>query len=479
MKATDAIKRSTLNALVDYITEDPEPHIEKIMSMLDTVLPESLFPTQRQAFKGAIERKDNWYQLIMRIMDLNPEVRNALIKTFLVEGNLLAWPVQEKMREKHQCNIPWAILLDPTSACNLHCTGCWAAEYGNKLNLSFDDIDSIIEQGKELGVHVYIYTGGEPLVRKKDVIALCEKHADCTFLSFTNATLIDEDFCQDMLRVKNFVPAISVEGFEQATDARRGEGTYAKVTHAMELLKQHGLPFGVSCCYTSQNASSIASEAYFDWMVEQGVLFCWIFTYMPVGVNAPTDLMASAEQRKDLYRFVRDMRSKKPLFTLDFWNDGEFVGGCIAGGRRYLHINAAGDVEPCVFAHYSNANIHDVSLLEALKSPLFMAYYENQPFDGNLLRPCPILDNTGRLADMVDATGARSTDLEHEENAHDLCAKCASAAAEWKPVAESLWNDPDDAQFAKRHDPAQGMAVTDLEKFERLGRTDTHTMPFA
>ena len=200
---------------------------------------------------------------------------------------------------------------------------------------------------------------------------------------------------------------------------------------------------------------------------------------MPVGVNAPTDLMASAEQRKDLYRFVRDMRSKKPLFTLDFWNDGEFVGGCIAGGRRYLHINAAGDVEPCVFAHYSNANIHDVSLLEALKSPLFMAYYENQPFDGNLLRPCPILDNTGRLADMVDATSARSTDLEHEENAHDLCAKCASAAAEWKPVAESLWNDPDDAQFAKRHDPAQGMAVTDLEKFERLGRTDTHTMPFA
>ena len=282
-----------------------------------------------------------------------------------------------------------------------------------------------------------------------------------------------------MLRVKNFVPAISVEGFEQATDARRGEGTYAKVTHAMELLKQHGLPFGVSCCYTSQNASSIASEAYFDWMIEQGVLFCWIFTYMPVGVNAPTDLMASAEQRKDLYHFVRDMRSKKPLFTLDFWNDGEFVGGCIAGGRRYLHINAAGDVEPCVFAHYSNANIHDVSLLEALKSPLFMAYYENQPFDGNLLRPCPILDNTGRLADMVDATGARSTDLEHEENAHDLCAKCASAAAEWKPVAESLWNDPDDAQFAKRHDPAQGMAVTDLEKFERLGRTDTHTMPFA
>lgn len=118
-------------------------------------------------------------------------------------------------------NIPGAILLDPTSACNLHCTGCWAAEYGNKLNLSFDEIDSIIQQGKELGVYMYIYTGGEPLVRKKDLIALCEKHHDCQFLSFTNATLIDEEFADEMLRVKNFIPAISVEGFESATDGRR------------------------------------------------------------------------------------------------------------------------------------------------------------------------------------------------------------------------------------------------------------------
>ena len=307
-------------------------------------------------------------------------------------------------------------------------------------------------------------------MRKRDVITLCERHPDCAFLSFTNATLIDEDFCQDMLRVKNFIPAISVEGFEGATDARRGDGTFGKVVAAMHLLKQHGLPFGVSCCYTSQNASSIASEEYFDWMIEQGALFCWIFTYMPIGVDAPTDLMASAEQREALYHFVRDMRDKKPLFTLDFWNDGEFVGGCIAGGRRYLHINAAGDVEPCVFAHYANANIRDVSLLDALRSPIFMAYYEQQPFNDNYLRPCPTLDNAGILADMVDRTGAHSTDLQHAEDAHDLCAKCAPAAEEWAPVAERLWTDPDDPLYQKRQDPGQGLGDTDKSKLERLGR---------
>ena len=276
-------------------------------------------------------------------------MRDDLLKTFVIDANLLAWTQQEKSRKKYECNIPWAILLDPTSACNLHCTGCWAADYGNALNLSYDDIDSIITQGKELGVHIYIYTGGEPLVRKKDLIKLCEAHPDCAFLCFTNATLIDEEFCQEMIRVKNFVPAISAEGDEASTDSRRGEGTYQKVDEAMDLLRSHGLPFGVSICYTSVNSDSVTSEEYIDWLIDKGALFAWIFTYMPVGKDSPTDLMPTPEQREKLYLFNDKMRQTKPLFTLDFQHDGEYVGGCIAGGRRYLHINAAGDVEPCVF----------------------------------------------------------------------------------------------------------------------------------
>ena len=471
MKATDQIKRAALDKTLDYFLKDPEANTVKIMDLLDKVAPADLFPSQRAAFRNAIDQQNNWYQLIMKIMDLNPAVRDDLVKTFVIDGNLMAWPKQEAMREKHQCNIPWAVLMDPTSACNLHCTGCWAAEYGHKENLTLEELDSIIRQGKELGTYVYIYTGGEPLVRKRDLIALCEQHPDCTFLSFTNATLIDEDFCQDMLRVKNFIPAISVEGFEEATDGRRGQGTYAKVAAAMGLLREHGLPFGVSCCYTSANAESIASEEFFDWLIDQGALFCWIFSYFPVGAGSPASLMATAVQREHLYHFVRKMRATKPLFTLDFQNDGEFVGGCIAGGRRYLHINAAGDVEPCVFAHYANANIREVSLLDALRSPIFMEYYEGQPFNDNLLRPCPIYENSGRLTEMVKRSGAHSTDLQHEETAADLCAKTEKACEEWKPVAERLWGDPDDPQFAKRHDPGQGMADTDKAKFARMGRT--------
>ncbi|MGN0658391.1 MAG: radical SAM protein [Emergencia sp.] len=139
-------------------------------------------------------------------------------------------------------------------------------------------MDSIIRQANELGCFFFLFSGGEPLVRKDDIIRLCEAHPDCQFTAFTNATLIDDAFAREMLRVKNFIPAISVEGFEEATDFRRGEGTFRKVEKAMELLKSMRLPFGVSCCYTSRNAEVIGSEEYFDQMVRWGARFCWLFT---------------------------------------------------------------------------------------------------------------------------------------------------------------------------------------------------------
>lgn len=470
MNPVDFAKRTAANKLIDYLLEDPEKNMASVMDKINALVPESLFPSQRRAFTRAIEEKNNWYQLLMRITSLNPEVASPLIKTFLVDANLIAWGRQEHMREKYQCNIPWAILLDPTSACNLHCTGCWAADYGHSLNLSFDDIDSIITQGKQLGVHVYIYTGGEPLVRKRDLIRLCEKHPDCAFLCFTNATLIDEAFCAEMVRVKNFVPAISAEGDELSTDARRGEGVYQKIDAAMDLLRSFGLPFGVSCCYTSANAASVASEEYFDWLISKGALFAWIFTYMPVGHDADVSLMPTPEQREHLYRFNTRMRAEKPLFTLDFQHDGEFVGGCIAGGRRYLHINAAGDVEPCVFVHYSNANIHDESLLDCLRSPIFMAYYENQPFNDNFMRPCPMLENPECLEAMVHETNAVPTDLVYKESVEELCGKCTEAAKAWAPVAERIWTDRADERAQGRTRTYMGMADTDIAKFERQGR---------
>lgn len=428
-----------VNKALSYIEDNPDENLPKLMEMVDKISPDGWYEGQRAAIRTVIQEKNNWYQLILRLYELDPGVRKAFFQNFLFNASLKGSAIQEDSMKKYGCNIPWAILLDPTSACNLHCTGCWAAEYGKQLNLSLETIDSIIRQGKELGTYMYIYTGGEPLVRKKDLIKICEMHPDCEFLAFTNATLIDEEFCQDMLRVKNFVPAISLEGFEEANDSRRGQGIYQKVKEAMELLKSHSLPFGISTCYTSRNYSDVTSEKFFDYLIESGALFVWFFHYMPVGNSAVTELLPTPEQREEVYHRIRQFRNSKAIFSMDFQNDAEYVGGCIAGGRRYLHINAKGDVEPCVFIHYSNANIHEASLLDALKSPLFMAYHDNQPFNKNMLRPCPMLENPERLREMVKATGAVNTDYESPESVDHLCDKTTPYADTWKETADKLW----------------------------------------
>ena len=446
MKLMDKAKQAALAAAVktglSYLEKDPEVNIPKLMELVDKFVPDGWYESQRNAIRNAIQDKDsNWYKLILRIYELDPGVREAFFTNFIINASLKGSALQEETAEENNCNVPWAILLDPTSACNLHCTGCWAAEYGHKLNLDFDTICSIVEQGRKMGTYMYIYTGGEPLVRKKDLMRICEKYPDCEFLSFTNGTLIDEEFCQEMLRVKNFVPAISLEGSEEANDGRRGEGVYQKVMHAMELLKAHKLPFGVSTCYTSANVDSVSSEEFFDHIIDCGALFVWFFHYMPTGNDAVVELMPNPQQREKMYHKIREYRSTKAIFSMDFQNDAEYVGGCIAGGRNYLHINPNGDVEPCVFIHYSSANIKEVTLLEALKQPLFMAYRDNQPFNNNHLRPCPMLENPEYLRNMVKKCNAKSTDLQSLEEVDHLCDKCTLYAHNWADVADKLWEE--------------------------------------
>lgn len=443
MSVSTKIKAAAIKQVYGYLDKDPEQNIPKLMAKLSNLDSEGGISGQLKTINKAISDPDgNWFNFIKSLWtDIDAGQRKALVDSAVVNASIIGNPMAIKLQEKYQCNIPWAILMDPTSACNLRCTGCWAAEYGHKMNLSLDELESIIRQGKELGTYVYLYSGGEPLTRKKDLITLCERHPDCAFLTFTNGTLIDDEFADEMLRVKNLVPAISVEGFEDSTDERRGDGVYKKVLEAMERLKKRKLLFGISCCYTSHNTDIIGSEEYFDSMIAMGAKFAWFFTYMPIGADAVPELIATAEQRKFMYEQIQRFRKTKPIFTIDFWNDGDAVGGCVAAGRGYLHINANGDVEPCAFIHYSDSNIREKTLLEAYQAPLFQAYRKAQPFNDNMLRPCPVLDNPGALTKIVDESHANSTDMLKPEFACEYCKKCENAAQSWAPVADKLWEE--------------------------------------
>ena len=442
-KAARAAYGTAIDAVLKHVKKDREKGLLELVDLTEKYMGDNFQKENYEATRKMIQDPDNkWVKYVNNLIDeLDPYVIRQTALNLGYEAAFYGTKTIREMRKKYDCNIPWLILMDPTSACNLHCTGSWAAEYGNRLNLTYDDLDSVITQGKELGIYFYMYTGGEPLVRKDDIIKLCKKHNDCAFHAFTNGTLVDEAFCEQMKEVGNLSLSISLEGFEEVNDLRRGAGVYEKVLHAMDLLKASGQIFGTSICYTSKNIETVTSDEFLDMIIEKGCRFTWYFHYMPVGNDAAPELLPSPEQRTGVYEKIRHYRATKPLFAMDFQNDAEYVGGCIAGGYRYLHINANGDIDPCVFIHYSDSNIREKTLLEALRSPMMMAYHRNQPFNDNMLRPCPMLENPQKLREMVSTAGAHSTDLQSPESAEHLCSKCDHYAEHWKPVADKLWEE--------------------------------------
>lgn len=434
------------NILFRYIYKNPKKNMLKLVKVGKTfagkMYPESTFT---KPIEIITDETNIWHEYLFRgIEDIDHDFLRKAVLTFAIDAGLIGTSTLRRKREEEHCNIPWVVLMDPTSACNLKCKGCWAAEYGHKSNLTLDEMRKIVTESKALGTHFFMFTGGEPLIKKKEILTLARENSDCIFLAYTNGTLVDDKFCEDIKACGNFGLALSIEGNEETNDTRRGTGAYQKTLDAMKLLKKHKCLFGASVCYTSQNYEAVTSDEFYDMLIENGAKYAWYFHYMPVGSDADTSLLLSPTQREHVYREIRkkrDGKTGKPIFTVDFQNDAEFVGGCIAGGRNYFHVNSEGDVEPCVFIHYSDSNIREKSIIECLKSPLFREYYKGQPFNDNMLRPCPMLENPQALRSIVNKSGAKSTNLLKEESVEELCSKCDDYARLWAPKAKEIWEE--------------------------------------
>ena len=192
-----AAERKAVEVVIDGLFKSAKNSKDKrqtyltFMGWAEKFFGDKAFPQDKvEQVKKAIQDPDNkWMKFIDQIIDeTNPQFAKMTLLNLGYEAFLRGTKTIRANREKYNCNIPWLILFDPTSACNMHCEGCWSGTYGHKNNLSYEDMDKIITQGKELGVYLYLMTGGEPMVRKKDILKLMEKHHDCYFAAFSNST---------------------------------------------------------------------------------------------------------------------------------------------------------------------------------------------------------------------------------------------------------------------------------------------------
>ena len=278
--------------------------------------------------------------------------------------------------EKKGKNIPIFLIASITSSCNLHCTGCYSranhacSDDAPMNQLSGDEWEDIFNQAKDLGISFIVLAGGEPMLRE-DVIVKASQFDEILFPIFTNGTMLNDDYLKLFDENRNLVPILSIEGNEEVTDSRRGEGVYNQLLNSMELMKRNNIVFGASLTFTKGNLSNLLSRDYINELRDFGAKVIFFIEYVPVSEET-IDLAPGDDERDLLLEEIELLRNEyDDMLFLSFPGDEKTSGGCLAAGRGFFHINSHGGAEPCPASPYSDINVRDSSLLEALDSKLF------------------------------------------------------------------------------------------------------------
>lgn len=438
-----AAKKTIVNTVVGYLDKDPEKNVDKIFNTIRLLTKD----------KSALTQIDHVYKYYKNdkskhdfIQDILKNTDNKCLKkfftNFFANANWYAGPKRQKYLDDENTKVPFVMLLSPSMRCPLHCKGCYASSYSKKDDIPPEEVDRIIGEARDLGIYYIIILGGEPFFNDY-LLDIYEKYDDVMFTPFTSGLLLNEKIADRLKKCGNVIPMLSIEGFEKDTDDRRGQGTYKKVLEAMDLLHERGILFGVSSAVTRTNINTVLSDEFTDMLIEKGSKMSWYFLFMPVnGDDRDFDMMLTAEQRDLLGKRSKEIRASKPYFTIDFFNDAPYVGGCIAG-KYYFHVNSKEDVEPCIFSHFSTVNLKGKHLIDAFRDPFFKKLRSIQPYNKNMLRPCMMIDNTDVIINVCKETGAKPDDFGADKMIHNSVfhEKITKSANEFAPYAEKAWKE--------------------------------------
>jgi MoaA/NifB/PqqE/SkfB family radical SAM enzyme len=359
----------------------------------------------------------------------HPNVRRRMVENLFGHAFLRG---DEKRRWacEHLGDFPTVMVVSPTMRCNLRCQGCYSFNYDREDAISTQRLDRLYTEAEALGIHMIVLSGGEPYLRE-DTLDLFASHPRQIFMTYTNGTLLaDHRLAWRLAELGNVIPCVSVEGFQEETDARRGKGTYRKLTRAMRDMREAGLLFGFSATPMRSNNELLLTDQFVEHYTQLGCKVGWYFSYMPVGREPDLSLMPTPAQR--LYRFhrIRAIRERYDILAADFWCDGMLTGGCLSGGRTYFHVNAQGGVEPCVFHQFSTDSILDKSLVDCLAGAYLRDVRTRLREVENPLRPCPVIDNPHILRELVAKHHPRPSQAGGEATLHGALAAGLDAYAD-------------------------------------------------
>lgn len=306
------------------------------------------------------------FRQVIRVIRRDPSLLRTAVRIF--SGQKQA-SLRRTDLAKEGIQVPAVVMISPTHRCNLSCHGCYMHHLhpSPAPEMSGDQLLTLAHECRDLGVSFLVFAGGEPLVRKEEILVLAEQVPDLPVAVFTNGLLIDEPLAIQMSRLKNIFPIISIEGEKERTDTRRSDGVYDGVLHACSLLRKNKVFFGCSITVSRSNYQEVTESPFIDRMITAGCRLFVYVAYVPFA-DGTEDQVLTSDQHQDLNEFIAHFADHYPALSLGFPGDEDRFGGCLSAGRGFLHVSPSGDLEPCPAAPFSDTNITRMSLREALKS---------------------------------------------------------------------------------------------------------------
>lgn len=446
-----SLKRYTVERVVDAVAASAanlsDANILRICRFLSRLSPAAWYVGALAAVEKYVAEKHAGVEAARRIsLNLSAHARRMIVRNFIVNALIEGNKVRKKFYDEEGFSAPPMVMISPTSVCNYRCYGCYADGEDWKAELPESLIVRVIEEARSIGARYIAFTGGEPFLRR-DLMGIMERFPDLMFTVYTNGSRITPEMLDRMAAWGNVQLSFSVEGLQAETDDRRGAGAWATVMHQMAECRKRGMYFGFACTINRKTAEAALSDEFVKTMIAAGAGHGWYMTLMPTGPVETQDLMLTAAQRYWVRERSAEIRRTHPLYLVDFINEAWLVGGCMAGGRKFVHINSNGDVEPCMFIHYAVDNIRDKSLREVLRSDFFRKMRAAVPSDGREARPCPIIDYPDRLRAAVESSGARKTTPDAHQLVTDWAPHLDAYGEEFGRLDEKHVNNPADPEL--------------------------------
>lgn len=414
------IPETISNQILKLVSKISNKNLLRIVELLEIFGTAEYHKKGAAAIKKMIEDDHQGIQATRRILqNLNPKARAGLLNNFMLGNLLLGYRKRLEFWNEHQVPPPGTLMISPTLKCNLRCFGCYAATHEHKNELTREEVENLIVEAGKTGTNYITLLGGEPFTVPW-LIDVMEKFNKTAFQVFTNGLLLDDEKIAKLATLGNVALFIGIDGLEEETDARKGKGAYKGALSAIKRLSDAGLPVGYSTMVSSRNIDEIYSDEFMDTMIEHGAGFGWAAVAIPQGKACKeTQLIPSPEQKARIKDLVRNVRRNKPIILIDFYSDGYLTEGCGAG-RTTIHVNANGDVEPCVLFPFAVDNIRDKSYTEIIKSDFFKGLRKVHKRYPGEMQTCMMVFKPKDVIEVLQEVGAKETSKGTLEQLHAM-----------------------------------------------------------